>query len=319
VTATPIEPAHLAQCQNKARGGVFGTPGGGLKTLVQLSPADWLPLLALPAAPVAVVDADIAAVISGAADKVLRVAADPPYLLHLDFESGHYSARVPARLRLYNTVLDYRHDVLVRSVQVLLHPDADSPQLTGEITRTFPGEAAYALLRYSVLRVWQLPPELLLTGGIGTLALAPVSDVSPAEVPGIIERMDRRLRRRAERAPAPDIWAATYFLLGLRYSREVARVLLRGVLTMKESVTYQAVLEEGEALGALKASQKYLLLVGQGLLGKPDAATVAAVNALTDIKVVEDLLQRLAQVHSWEELLGTPVPRRRSRRRRTNP
>src|SRR5262249_27672179 len=58
------------------------------KTLVETAPADWLPVLDLPPAPVAVIDADIAAVIAGAADKVLRVRADPEYLLHLDFEAG---------------------------------------------------------------------------------------------------------------------------------------------------------------------------------------------------------------------------------------
>src|SRR5262245_29137075 len=122
-----------------------------LKALVETSPPDWLPLLDLPPAPVSVIDADIAAVISGAADKVLRVQADPEYLLHLDFESGHFSARVPARLRLYNTVLDYRHELLVRSVLVLLHPRADSPQLTGELVRAFPNERPYGFLHYGVL------------------------------------------------------------------------------------------------------------------------------------------------------------------------
>jgi predicted transposase YdaD len=285
-----------------------------LKALVERAPADWLPLLQLPPAPVAVVDADVASVISGAADTVLRVAADLPYLLHLDFESGHFSARVPGRLRLYDTVLDYRHDVLVRSVLVLLHPRADSPQLGGEVVRRFPGEAPYGFLRYQVLRVWQLPPEFLLAGGIGTLPLAPISDVPEAEVPGIIERMQKRLRRRAERAVARDIWAATFILLGLRYSPEISRALLRGVVGMKESTTYQAILEEGRLEGA----RKMLLLVGRERLGEPDATSAAAINAMTDVEQLHNLGRQAMHVSSWQELLGTPAPRRRGRRRPTN-
>ena len=92
-----------------------------LKALVETAPADWLPLLRLPPARVSVIDADVSAVLSGAADKVLLVHADPQYLLHLDFQAGHDSARLPRRLRLYNTVLEDRHDLLVRSVAVLLH------------------------------------------------------------------------------------------------------------------------------------------------------------------------------------------------------
>jgi hypothetical protein len=44
-----------------------------LKALVETAPEDWLTLLGFPPAPVAVLDADIATVITGAADKVLRV------------------------------------------------------------------------------------------------------------------------------------------------------------------------------------------------------------------------------------------------------
>jgi predicted transposase YdaD len=281
-----------------------------LKTLVETSPPDWLPLLALPPAPVVVIDADIATVISGAADKVLLVQGDLSYLLHLDFEAGHYSARVPGRLRLYNTVLDYRHDLLVRSVLVLLHPRADSPQLTGELRRAFPNEPPYGLFRYRVLRVWQLPVEQLLTGGIGTLALAPISDVPEAELPRVIEQMEQRLRRRPERELARDVWTATYLLLGLRYDLELARILLQRVLRMKESVTYQAVVEEGR----IEEARRALLLVGKELLGKPDAATKGAINALEDVAQLEELMRRAAHVGSWQELLGRPTPRRRGRR-----
>src|SRR5262245_51943748 len=158
-----------------------------VKALVETSPPDWLPLVGLP--PVTVIDADIASVLAGAADKVLHVHADPEYLLHLDFQSGHDSARLPRRLRLYNTALDDRHELLVRRVAVLLHPGADSPQLTGRFERAFPGEAPYASWGYQVVRVWQLPVEALLTGGAGTLPLAPISDVREADVPRVIERM----------------------------------------------------------------------------------------------------------------------------------
>jgi len=76
---------------------------------------------------------------------------------------------LPRRLRLYNGVLDYRHDRLVLSVAVLLRPEADSPQLTGSFERRFPGQEPLTLLRYRVIRVWQLPVDRLLAGGVGTL------------------------------------------------------------------------------------------------------------------------------------------------------
>ena len=55
-----------------------------LKDLVETEPESWPALLGRPAGPTQVIDADIATV-SGAADKVLRVEAVVPYLLHLGF------------------------------------------------------------------------------------------------------------------------------------------------------------------------------------------------------------------------------------------
>ena len=63
--------------------------------------ASWLPFCGRPAAPTTVLDPDVSAPVSGAADKFLRVHADPEHILHLDFQSGHDSAQLPPRLRLY--------------------------------------------------------------------------------------------------------------------------------------------------------------------------------------------------------------------------
>ena len=118
-----------------------------LKALVETEPESWPALFGQPPGPTEVIDADIATV-SGAADKVLRVAADPPYLLHLEFVVGHDAAVLPRKLHVRNGLLEDRHDLRVRSGVVLLRPEADSPQLTGVYERGFPGEEAYLTFRY---------------------------------------------------------------------------------------------------------------------------------------------------------------------------
>jgi predicted transposase YdaD len=294
-----------------------------LKALVETSPGDWPVFLGQPAAPTEVIDADIATV-SGAADKVLHVRAAPPYLLHLEFQAGHDSAGLPQLLHLRSTLLENRHGLLVRSAAVLLRPQADSPLLTGQRRLAFPGEEPYDTFRYQVVRVWRLPPEPLLRGGLGTLALAPISAVTEAELPGIIERMEARLQSRRLRRYVEEIWSATYILLGLRYSRELAGQLLRGVRSMKESVTYQAILEEGEAkgeakgkvAGALSEARKFLLRQGAIRFGPPAARVTAALEGIADVERLEELGERLLSAASWEELLGLPAPRRTHSRRR---
>jgi hypothetical protein len=266
-------------------------------------------------------DADIATV-SGAADKVLRVAAEPPYLLHLEFVSGHDAAALPPKLLVRNGLLSDRHELPVRTGVVVLHPGADSPRLSGVYERGFLGEEAYLTFRYRVVRVWQLPPGPLLTGGLGLLPLAPISAVTAAELPGIIERMEERLRGRGKRKRAPAVWAAAYILLGLRYSGEVAAQLFRGVVSMKESSTYQAILQEGEARGEVRGevreARKLLRKFGERAFGPPDAQTAAAIEQIDDLARLEALCDRLGTAGSWQELLGAQPPnggRRRSRRR----
>jgi predicted transposase YdaD len=280
-------------------------------------------LLGRPAGPTEVIDADISTV-SGAADKVLRVSAAPPYLLHLEFVAGHDAAVLPPRLLVRNSLLDDRHDMRVRSGVVLLRPEADSPQLTGVYERGFPGEEAYLTFRYQVVGVWRLAPEPLLTGGLPLLPLAPISAVTEAELPCIIQRIGRRLGDRRGRKRAQVVWAAAYILLGLRYSPALAAQLFRGVVSMRESSTYQAILEEGRAEGriegrtegAVAEARRVLRFQGDDAFGPPDAQTAALIDHLDDLGRLEELLRRVRIAGSWQELLRPSAAGRRGGRRR---
>jgi hypothetical protein len=92
--------------------------------------------------------------------------------------------------------------------------------------------------------------------------------------------VEARIETRRLRPHAEDVWSATFILLGLRYSRELARQLLRGVRSMKESVTYQAILEEGAEKGALAEARKFVLRQGRVRFGPPDARVPAALEAI---------------------------------------
>jgi predicted transposase YdaD len=276
-----------------------------LKSLVEIAPADWLALLGLPRKRVTIENVDLATIVSGAVDKVLRVHADPEYLLHFDFQSGHDSAMLPRRLQLYNGALDYRHDRPVLSVAVVLRPEADSPRLTGILERGFPGQEPFAVLRYRVVRVWQLPVEQLLAGGLGTLPLAPVSDVAQSRAPDVIRRMKERLSQERRQQRVKDLWAVTYVLLGLRYAEPFADLLFQEVLGMEESVTYQAIVRKGRLSGV----RQMLLRQGRKLFGPPDEATEATLNAIDDVRKLDELGERILDVGSWQELLQ-PIRRR---------
>ena len=73
---------------------------------------------------------------------------------------------------------------------------------------------------------------------------------------------------------------------------------------MKESDTYQAILEEGEVRGEVKGERNSLLLLGGKRFGQPDATTLATIQAITTLEQLEQLMERLLEVESWAELLN---------------
>jgi hypothetical protein len=263
-----------------------------LKHLTELSPQDWVVHGGWAAAPASVIDADIATV-TGATDKVIRVDGPPDWLLSVDFHSGHDALQLLPKMLLYNAALGKRHNLLVRSLAVVLHRRADSPRLTGLYERGFPGEPADVTLRYRVVRVWQVPPERWLAGGLGVLPLAPLGAVQEADLPAVIAQMKQRLDREVPRGQAAELWSATYILMGVRYADALIETLLQGVLAMEESVTYQKIIRKGKAEGLtegrVEEARRILFLLGRDQFGEPPADVQAALDAVTEVNRLEEL------------------------------
>jgi predicted transposase YdaD len=131
--------------------------------------------------------------------------------------------------------------------------------------------------------------------------------VEPDRLPEIIGRLDERFDREASVAEAHELWSATMLLLGLRYDSDEVRQLLRGVTGMRESSTYQAILEEGREegreLGRVEGARQLLLRLGTSKLGPPDANTAAALARIDDLDVLERLSDGLLTATSWDRLL----------------
>jgi predicted transposase YdaD len=274
---------------------------------------------------VEVIDADVSTV-TAAADKVLRVHDPDPRLVHLELQAGR-DVHLPQRTLRYNVLLDYRHDLPVESVVVLLHPEADGAELTGVLQRRRPDGQSYLEFHYQVVRVWQQPVTALLAGGLATLPLAPLSDLAGETLATVLRRIDERVQREAPPAQADMLRAATFVLAGLRYPPEILVPLFQGMRAMKESSTYQYILAEGRAEGQAlgraegraEGMQKTLLLLGRKRFGPPDAATRKALKAITEVSRLEQLSERLLEVASWQELLDLPRPRRGNGRKPKRP
>jgi predicted transposase YdaD len=295
-----------------------------LKELLEIEPTDWPQLVGLAPERVDVIDADVSTV-TAAADKVLRLHGPSPSLMAVEFQSRSDDS-LPLRLHMYNAILEHRHGLPVRSLVLLLTPQADHSNLTGLHQSRCADEEPHVQFRYRVIRLWQIPKERLLSGGLAMLALAPLGAVREEELPGVIERVADELRQRVDAPLRGKLWTAIFVAMGLRYEQPVVSRLLRGVHEMEESVTYQWIIEKGKQKGieqgreegALSEARKMLILAGEQVLGAPDVRARKTIEAIPDVELLEQLTGQLGQARSWNHLLGLPASRSRTRRRKSN-
>lgn len=69
---------------------------------------------------------------------------------------------------------------------------------------------------------------------------------------------------------------------------------------MKESTTYQAILEEGEVI----ATRNHILRLGRQRFGPPDAAVRQELEAIQDLNRLNSLLDRFLSAAGWSDLLN---------------
>lgn len=290
------------------------------KDLLEAHPESWMAYLHLPCrGPVRVINADLSTVTTEA-DKVLHVDDPEPWLVHVELQAGHDS-RLARRLLRYNVLLNYRHHLPVFTALVLLRPEADAPDLSGQVEQRLPGGRGYLTFRYHVFRAWEQPVEAVLEGGLGTLPMAPLADVALDALPAVLRRIGERFRHEAPPSEAATLWSATTILMGLRYSAATifqnlqgVRDMIFGIRGIEESSVYQAILAQGKAVGLAEGkaegkaeeAKRILLRQGQKRFGPPPPPVDAAILALTDLEQIEQLTERLLDASSWDELL-TPL------------
>lgn len=276
------------------------------KYLLELGPKDWLDYAGLPSHEARVVNANLETVIAEA-DKVLEVNAGVRYIAHFELQAS-LDTDMPMRLLKYNVLLRDRFNLPVQSVLVLLREASDSAVMSGDLS--LPDEYGREAIhfRYRVVRAWKQPVSSVLSGGVYALPLAIISDLSGTTAEAVVRRMDERITHEVSPTLSGDLWTTTFLLMGLRYNESETIELLKGITSMQESVTYQAIVAkgraEGKAEGKAEEAQKALLIVGAQRLGEPDVQARRGIEALHNIDKLEMLLSKVLSVESWDELLS---------------
>lgn len=278
------------------------------RKLVDMGPADWLQFLHVPVAHperVRLLDSNLSTV-TAEADRVIWVGEPEPWIELIELQAGR-DLELPERLHWYSTLLRRARRVPVHSTILLLRPAADGPDLTGVFEQEDRQGVVYDWFRYNVVGIWQRPVEEVLAAGLPVLPLAPVAKVEPEQVPGVLLAISDRLARETNPEQAALLWNATRILMGLRYEEAQIAAIIEGVSTMlfgihgiEESTVYQGILRRGR----VEEAKTVLLRLGRKRLGLTDARIEAQLSTLNDLDRLNDLLDRILEVSSWDELLA---------------
>ena len=160
-------------------------------------------------------------------------------------------------------------------------------------------EIAGMYAEFNVVRIWEVPAaELLAFPG-----LLPFVGLSRSDNPEqMLRRAVREIEQVSDESQQHELMAAAYVLSGLKFETAViAQIIRRDV--MRESVTYQAILQEVEAIALI--TRQLTRRLGQEL-----SEETRSQLALLPLPLLEDLgealldFTTLADLEAWLEAQG---------------
>ena len=280
------------------------------KALIEACPVAWIRIAGFdPQGSVHVANIDLSAVTS-AADYVIQVDDDrEPWLAHVEFVSNRQHG-LPKDLALRNVLLHKRSGLPVQTILILLDPQASQPDLSGVYETRIQGRRQL-LLEYAVVKIYEFSVEELL---LQPPALAPLAVLSREiktrdDVSSTLDRLHDRLIEGLADDPGliKELWTTAEIYLGLKFKGEEnktwIKALTRGVLSVKDSIIYQDILDEGRNEGQARGQARMLLRLGTKRWGQPNDGEKVALEAIVDFERLDRMADQLDQVSSWDQLL----------------
>lgn len=284
-----------------------------LKYLFTVEPEAWLKLLGVTANHVSIPNVDLSTV-SSSADAILMVDDEHREAFHFEFQSGNDVA-MGRRMLEYSVLASKSLRVPVRSVVVLLRPEADGASMSGHFQCKRSDGKVYLDFHFDVLRIWKLPVESFMNGGLGLMPLAFIADVEQDELPELLHRVKQRLKHDGAPKISGEILTAIDILMGLRYPDVLVEQLFKGVPEMEESVTYQKILAKGvargeargemigQAKGLAQGLRQTLIRQGTQRFGAPSEQIRRSIESIQAIERLEILCDRVLYAKDWDEIV----------------
>jgi hypothetical protein len=183
-----------------------------------------------------------------------------------------------------------------------MRPSANSSAMTGAFMQPDRLGADWPF-PFHVIRLWETPAETFLTGPLGMLPFAPIARVDLNAAAHVKLVIKDRLQHEATRSQRDILAAALVQLLALRYDDESINFWRDMMATLDISKTHLAEMFREE--GRLEEKRADVLRMGRKKFAAPAPPEAkAAIEAITDLDRLNELIDRALDVSSWQDLLS---------------
>jgi len=218
----------------------------------------------------------------------------------LKFIIDEYKKPIPLRMldywiRLYRVHKLYQEDKVIEQVIIFLRPD-NSPKVFEDHFQV--GETSH---RYRVIRIWECNPTPLLSQP----ELLPLAVLAKSEQPEmLLSQVADSIKNIADPRQKSNIAACVELLAGINYSEELIKMYLQDDL-LKESVTYQRILNEGFEKGEVSLMSRLIKKrfgnVSETLQSKLNTLSIEELElfaeSLFDFNSLEDAIEWLNNIN----------------------
>lgn len=218
----------------------------------------------------------------------------PNQILHIEFQTIPTSdPPIPFRMLDYYTRLKRQYWCEVEQVALFLK------QTGSEIVFTDEYQDTNTRHRYQVIRLWEQEPAPFLANP----ALLPLATLTRTASPAtLLEQVAQQIARIEDIDERRNILSCADILAGLRFEKDLIRQLFREDI-MKESVTYQAILEEGRQEGRKEGEVLLILRLIGRRLGRVDPQMQERIQRLS-IPQLEELGEALLDFSEATDLVA---------------
>ena len=255
------------------------------------------------------------------ADFVLGVGSPRRAAIDLNFQTT-WDADTPIRAFVYNALLHRHFGVPIHTVIIQMRSRQNDLRLAHGVRYSVFAGLGHMEFQPEVINLREVPLEPMLTGGLGLLPLAPLCRMPDDQtreqaLPEILRRINGRLNDEATPELRDSLWNSTYTLSGLYFRGEEVRPQFERYQIMRESMTYQATLEEGRvegrvegrmeglAEGSFLALRQMVFLLGARKFGQAPARFQNSIDTIRDAERLSRMAQAVIDATSWQEIVDT--------------